>query len=45
MKRVRKFLVILMVVSGSFLLYGCHMWQPPSPPGVPPPPPIPVPGK
>jgi len=44
MKKIRLFLVIVMVASGSLMVHGCHMWQPPGPPGLPAPPPIPVPG-
>lgn len=44
MKKIRLLLIIVMVLSGSVMVQGCHMWQPPAPPGLPAPPPIPVPG-
>ena len=43
MKIVRVFLIVAAVVLGSLEVQGCHWWQPPAPPGLPPPPPIPVP--
>jgi hypothetical protein len=44
MKKVRIFLVIVMVASGSLMVHGCRWLQPPAPPGLPAPPPIPIPG-
>jgi hypothetical protein len=45
MKKIRMFLVIVMMALGSLMVHGCHMWQPPAPPGLPAPPPLPVPGR
>ena len=44
MKIVRKFLMVALVALAAALATGCHLEQPPGPPGLPPPPPVPVPG-
>lgn len=44
MKKIRMFLVIVMVATGSLMAHGCRMWFPPAPPGLPSIP-VPVPGR
>jgi hypothetical protein len=45
MKKIRMFLVIALLALASLMVHGCHLWQPPAPPGLPPPPPLLVPGR
>ena len=42
MKIFRKAIAIAMLLA--LFASGCHLEQPPGPPGLPPPPPVPVPG-
>jgi hypothetical protein len=44
MKTFRKLLMLAAVALLSIMAIGCHLEQPPGPPGLPPPPPVPVPG-
>ena len=44
MKMIRKLLVIAATALMTVLASGCHLEQPPGPPGLPPPPPVPAPG-
>ena len=44
MKSFRKLLLVALLALPGLFATGCHLVQPPGPPGLPPPPPIPVPG-